>query len=437
MEKGEIEDIIIKNAYIIDPSQGIDEIGDIFIRNGKINKIKLFNKNKEPLILHNAKIIDASGLYLFPGLVDMHVHLREPGYEYKETIKSGTKAAVKGGVTSICCMPNTKPVNDNKTVTQFIIQKAKAEGVCPVFPIGAVTKGQKGEELSEMGIMYEAGCIAFSDDGHPIMNALLMRRALEYSKTFDVPIISHPEDLNLSASGVVNEGEISIKLGLRGIPKESEIIMIKRDIELASLTGGKLHIAHVSTEGGVKAIKEAKKAGINITAETCPHYFTLTEKAVEGYNTNAKVNPPLRTEKDLQAIKEGLEDGTIDVIASDHAPHHKDEKLCEFERAASGISGIETLFLLSLQLYHEKLLSLSELIKKLTINPSSILKLNKGTLKPGSDADLILVDINEECTIDTTTFISKGKNSPFDGWKVRGKIIETFVSGKPLKEKVI
>ncbi len=297
------------------------------------------------------EIIDAAGMLVLPGLVDMHVHLREPGFEYKETIKTGTEAAVRGGITSVCCMPNTNPVNDNPGITEFIIKKAAQEGSCSVFPIGAITKGQRGEELAELGMMFDAGCVAFSDDGKPVMDSLVMRRALEYSRIRKALIISHAEDMSLSAGGVMNEGLLSVTLGLRGIPSQAEEVMIARDIALAELTGGRLHIAHVSTKGAVELVRLAKKRGIaDITAETCPHYFSITEDAVEGYNTNAKVNPPLRRKEDLEAIKAGLNDNTIDVIATDHAPHHRDEKLGEFDLAPSGISGFETSIGLSMKL---------------------------------------------------------------------------------------
>ncbi|MEK7712971.1 MAG: dihydroorotase, partial [Nitrospirota bacterium] len=308
--------ILIKNGHIIGPSQGIDGIGDIVIENGKIVEVRIAQKRgsaeaqkktppQPPLdkggikrgVDSEFKTIDAAGLYVFPGLIDMHTHLREPGFEYKETIKTGTAAAVKGGFTTVCSMPNTNPVNDNSSVTDFIIRKAIQEGACTVYPIGAITKGQKGEELAEMGIMYSEGCVAFSDDGKPVMSSLIMRRALEYSRAFNVPIISHCEDIGLSEGGVMNEGLLSLILGLKGIPSEAEEIMIGRDIALANLTKGRLHIAHVSTEGSVRIIRDAKERGINVTAETCPHYFSITEKTVEGYNTNAKVNPPLRTDK--------------------------------------------------------------------------------------------------------------------------------------------
>ncbi len=416
---GKSLNLIIRNGHIIDPSQGIDGRGDLLVEDGKIKEVF---QDSEFRIQDTAKyvIIDASGLYVLPGLVDMHVHLREPGFEYKETIRTGTMAAVRGGFTSVCCMPNTKPVNDNETVTEFILRKAYAEGASYVYTIGAITKGQKGEELAEMGMMREAGCVAFSDDGFPVMNSLLMRRALEYSKVFGVTIISHAEDLNLSSGGVMNEGSLSLALGLRGVPAEAEVIAIKRDIELAALTGGRLHIAHVSTAGGVRAIREARKDGIEVTAETCPHYFTLTEEAVRDYNTNAKMNPPLRTSRDVEAVKEGLSDGTIDVIATDHAPHHMDEKLCEFDQAAAGISGLETALPLCLRLVEDGVLSISELVRKMALNPARILGLEKGSLKKDAAADIVLVDSFKEFTVKSGEFVSMGRNTPFEGWQLRG-----------------
>src|SRR4030042_5719773 len=397
--------ILIKNGHIIDPSQGIDNIGDILIEDGKIQEIKMQKTPLHPPLTKGGrrggndselKIIDAKDLMVMPGLVDMHVHLREPGFEYKETIKTGTMAAVKGGFTTVCCMPNTYPVNDNASVTEFIIRKAAQEGCCIVLPIGAITKEQKGEELAAIGTMKNEGCIAFSDDGHPVLNSLIMRRALEYSKTFDVPIISHCEDLTLSEKGVINEGLISLTLGLNGIPSEAEQIMVFRDISLAELTGGNLHIAHLSTEGSVEIIRDAKKRGINVKAKTCPHYFSITEEAVRGYDTNAKVNPPLRTKRDIEAIKNGLKDGTIDVIATDHAPHHRDEKLKEFDMAPFGISGLETALGLSLRLVKEGILTLSQLVEKLTLNPARILQTDKGSLKVGNDAHIVIVGGNKE-----------------------------------------
>lgn len=432
--------ILIRNGHIVDPSQGIDEIGDVLIEDGKIVQIvrqrniaaaKELSQNR-PI---NYRIIDASGLYVLPGLVDMHTHLREPGFEHKETIKTGTLAALRGGFTSLCPMPNTNPVNDNPTVTHYILRRSYEERNCQIFPVGAITKGQNGEELAEMGLMYEAGCVAFSDDGRSVMNALIMRRALEYSKVFGVPILSHCEDITLSEGGVMNEGRISTLLGLRGIPSQSEEIMVFRDIALTELTKGKLHVCHVSTEGTVRLIREAKRRGINVTAETCPHYFTLTEESVIGYKTSAKVNPPLRTKRDVDAIIEGLKDGTIDVIATDHAPHHKDEKMLEFDRAPSGISGLETALSLSLKLVHDGILTISELVEKMSYIPSRILGINAGSLKVGSQADITIVDMNREFKVEAEKFLSKGKNTPFEGWILKGMPVITICRGKVFEYK--
>lgn len=430
--------IHIQNGRIIDPSQGLNTIGDILIEDGKIKEVRETIPPHPPLDKRgrrggnspDTRIIDARDMIVIPGLVDMHVHLREPGFEHKETIKTGTMAAVKGGFTTVCCMPNTFPVNDNASVTEFIKRKASQEGYCTVLPIGAITKGQKGEELAEIGTMRKEGCVAFSDDGQPVMNSLIMRRALEYSKAFNVPVISHSEDLSLSEGGVMNEGLLSVTLGLRGSPAEAEQIMIFRDIVLAELTGGKLHIAHVSTKGSVDVIRNAKKRGVHVTAETCPHYFSITEDAVKGYDTNAKVNPPLRTAQDVEAIKDGLRDGTIDVIATDHAPHHRDEKLREFDTAPSGISGLETAFSLSMRLVGSHILTFSQLIEKMALNPARILQIDKGTLGVGSDADVVIIDEKKEYTVESQKFISKGKNTPFNGWGLRGMPVITIYKGK-------
>jgi dihydroorotase len=434
--------IFITNARIVDPSQGIDSEGCVLIQDGSIvdtytdgRALPDIGRDADPAI-PGVRIIDAGGLYLFPGLVDMHCHLREPGFEYKETIKSGTRAAVAGGFTSVCCMPNTKPVNDNETVTEFIIRKALSEGVCDVFPIGSITKRQEGAELAEMGMMKDAGCVAFSDDGRPVESALMMRHALEYAAGFDVPLVSHAEDLSLSLRGVMNEGRLSTMLGLGGIPSEAEVIIIKRDIELAALTGGRLHIAHVSTAGGVAAVREAKRMGINVTAETCPHYFSVTEAAVNGYNTYAKVNPPLRGQRDVEAVKAGLADDTIDAIATDHAPHHKDDKLCEFDKAAFGISGFETALPLALRLVDEGVLTLSRLVEKMTLVPSRIFGMKKGTLKKGADADIVLVDLRKTFTVDGEKFVSKGKNTPFNGMALSGLPVMTIRRGRVEYENI-
>ncbi len=429
--------IAIRNGHIIDPSQGIDGIGDVLIEGGKIKEIRAegqkvkgsrVQKDKGPVA--GLRTIDATGLLVFPGLVDMHTHLREPGFEGKETIRSGTLAAVRGGFTSVCCMPNTDPVNDNETVTEFILRKNHAEGACFVYPIGAITKGQRGEELAEMGMMREAGCVAFSDDGRPVMSSLVMRRALEYSKVFDVPVISHCEDLALSEGGVMNEGTAALLHGLGGIPSAAEEVMVARDVILAELTGGRLHIAHVSTEGSVRIIRQAKERRVRVTAETCPHYFSITEDAVGNYNTDAKVNPPLRSRRDVEALEKGLRDGTIDAVATDHAPHLRDEKLREFDKAPSGISGLETALSLSLRLVRDGVLTMPELVEKMSVNPARIMKLKKGTLRAGSEADVVIVDPSEEWTVDREKFVSKGKNTPFEGWVLKGRPVITICKGK-------
>ena len=416
---------LIKNGRLIDPSLNIDGYKEILIEGSKIKS--LHPKNKGP---KSDRVIDASGCIVIPGLVDMHTHLREPGFEYKETIKTGTLSALKGGFTSVCCMPNTNPINDSITVTEYIIEKALKEGACTVYPIGAITKGQNGEALTELEALIKAGCIAFSDDGKPVTNSLIMRRALEYSKIFDVPVISHCEDLKLSEGGVMNEGFVSTILGLKGIPKAAEEVMVARDLALCELTGGRLHIAHVSTGGSVKLIKEAKARGVNVTSETCPHYFCLTDESLKSYNTNLKVNPPLRTEKDVKAIKQGLKDGTIDVIATDHAPHHFDNKNKEFDTAAFGISGLETAFALGIQLVEQGVLSLKQLITKMSLTPSKIMRIKNGTLAVNANADIAIINLNKKFVVDSSKFLSKGKNTPFDGFHLKGTVEKTISMGK-------
>jgi dihydroorotase len=422
--------ILVRNGHVVDPAQGIDGKCDVLVENRRIAAVRKRSASPKLTVSGKDRTIDAKGLFVLPGLVDMHVHLREPGYEHKETIATGTKAAVRGGFTSVCAMPNTSPVNDNAGITEYILQKAHKEGLCSVFPVGAVTKGQRGEELSEMGLMKEAGCVAFSDDGHPVANSLVMRRALEYSRSFGALVISHSEDPLLSEGGVMNEGTLSHSMGLRGIPKAAEEIAVYRDIALAELTGGRLHIAHVSTEGSVRIIREAKKRGVRVTAETCPHYFSATEEAVRDFNTNAKVNPPLRTKRDVEAVKRGIADGTIDVIATDHAPHHQNEKRREFDMAPPGISGLETALALSLNLVREGVLSLSELVEKMATAPARILGLAKGTLEEGADADILLLDTDAEFTVETERFFSKGRNTPFEGFELKGVAAVTISGGK-------
>jgi dihydroorotase len=417
--------ILIANGKVIDPSQDMDTHKDVLIEKGKIKGI--FPKGKGP---KTSKTIDAAHCVVIPGFVDMHTHLREPGFEYKETIRTGTAAAARGGFTSVCSMPNTNPINDTISVTEFILEKASTEGSCSVFPIAAITREQKGEALTELEALIKAGCIAFSDDGKPVTNSLIMRRALEYSKIFNVPIISHSEDLKLSEKGVMNEGLVSTMLGLRGIPNAAEDVMVARDIALCELTGGRLHIAHVSTKGSVNLIRSAKKRGVNVTAETCPHYFNLTDEALKTYNTNLKVNPPIRSERDVEAIKEGLKDGTIDVIATDHAPHHIDDKHKEFDAASFGISGLETAFALALKLVEDGILDLKQIIDKMSLTPSTILKINKGTLELNTDADIAIINPGQRFVVDSSRFLSKGKNTPFDGWHLKGSVEKTICMGK-------
>ena len=417
--------ILIKGGRVIDPANRIDAQKDIYIEEGVIKKVSSNIKVNKP----NVKVIDARGKVVTPGLIDMHTHLREPGREDEETIASGTRAACKGGFTSICCMPNTQPVTDNQAQVELILSKSQKEGWVNVYPIGAITKGLQGEEMSPIGELKKAGVAGITDDGKTVENSLIMRRALEYSKMFKLPVISHCEDKNLSAEGLINEGYVSTILGMRGIPRQAEEVIVSRDIQLAEMTGGHLHIAHVSTEGSVGMIRRAKRMDIKITAETAPHYFTLTDEAVKTYNTNTKMNPPLRTKRDVQAIKQGLQDGTIDCIASDHAPHLEDEKNQEYELAPFGIIGLETMLpLVITELVDKKVLTLREAIKKLTVNPAHILGLNKGTLSPGADADITIIDTKTKRKIET--FESQSNNSPFIGYTLRGFAVYTIVGGR-------
>jgi dihydroorotase len=416
--------LLIKGGRVIDPSQNIDENLDVLVANGVIKEI-----GKGLTAPAGAKVIDASGNYVVPGLIDMHVHLRDPGLEYKEDIISGTKAAAAGGFTSVCCMPNTKPTIDNKAVASYIINKAKAEGFCNVFPIGSITYGLSGERMSEMGELKETGCVAVSDDGRPVVNSELMMRSLQYANGIGIMLISHAEELDLVGSGVMNEGFTSTELGLKGIPRVAEDIATAREVMLAEYTNSPVHIAHVSTRGAVAVIRDAKVRGIKVTCETAPHYFTLTDDAVRGYNTNAKMNPPLREADDMAAIKAGLKDGTIDAIATDHAPHHLDEKDVEFNEALNGIIGLETSLPLSLKLVEEGVLTINQLIQKMSCNPSNILTLNRGTLKLGSVADITLIDPAAEWTVEKEKLASKSKNSPFLGWKLKGAASATILAG--------
>ncbi|MCG2829543.1 MAG: dihydroorotase [Desulfobacteraceae bacterium] len=435
--------MLIKNGRVIDPGN-LDGIVDILIKDGKIAEIKEQRtevrgqgsevggqRSEVGGQRSEVRVIDASGKIVTPGLIDMHVHLREPGHEYKETIESGCLSAAYGGFTAICPMPNTTPVNDNGQVTEYILKKAGIADMVRVYPVGAISKGLNGKSLCEYAELKEAGAIALSDDGNPVSDSQLMRRAMEYAKGFDLPIISHCEDLNLAANGVVNEGAVATRMGLAGIPNAAESIMVMRDIAICELTGSRLHIAHVSTKESVQAIRNAKKRGVKVTAETAPHYFTLTEEAIKGYNTNAKMNPPLRSSQDREAVLEGLADGTIEVIATDHAPHSYIEKEVEFDQAANGIIGLETSVSLSLKLVQNSVISLTDLVEKMSTNPAKILGLNIG-ISVGAPADITIIDPDFSYKIDSDSFQSLSRNTPFNGWDMKGKAILTMVGGKIL-----
>ncbi|OEU60612.1 MAG: dihydroorotase [Desulfobacterales bacterium C00003104] len=418
--------LIIRGGRVIDPASNTDAIKNVVIENGRIVRLQSGAETRNP----DSEIIDASGMWVVPGLIDMHTHLREPGHEYKETIATGCAAAAAGGFTSICCMPNTTPVNDNQSVTDYILKKAREASHARVYPVGAISKGLQGKSLAEFGELKEAGVVAVSDDGNPVMNSQLMRRALEYTRAFDLFVISHCEDLDLAGSGVMNEGTVATRLGLRGIPNAVESVMVSRDLMLAELTGAKLHIAHVSAADSVRCIRDAKKRGVLVTAETAPHYFSLTEAALLDYNTNAKMNPPLRTKKDVEAICEGLRDGSIDAIATDHAPHSILEKDIEFDAAANGIIGMETSLPLSLKLVRNGILDPMTLIAKMSTNPARIIGLPAGQLKPGASADVTVIDPEVSFTVDANSFKSKARNCPFDGWNLQGKAALTIVEGR-------
>jgi dihydroorotase len=421
--------ILIQGGHVIDPGR-LNEAADVLIEDGTITAVGPHLGSRAKAVGSGVEVIDARGRLVVPGFIDLHVHLREPGYEYKETIESGTAAAAAGGFTSVCCMPNTHPVNDNQAITEFILDQARTAGHARVFPIGAITKGSEGKELSEIGDLHQAGCVAISDDGRPVMNSLVMRRAMEYAVAFDLPVIDHCEDLQLSEGGCMNEGAVSTELGLQGIPAASEDVMVARNLSLAELTGVRLHLAHLSTAAAVRMVRDAKARGLKVTAEACPHHFTLSEEAVRGYNTMAKMNPPLRTWLDVQAIKDGLRDGTIDVIATDHAPHALQEKQQEFAAAPNGVVGLETALPLTLGLVEEGVVSLEDAIAKLTTAPANAFGLKGGTLLPGRDADIVVIDPGLTWEIDPARFRSKSRNTPFAGWKVKGRVTMTLVGGR-------
>ena len=417
--------LLIKNGLVVDPKNNINSVMDILVNDGVIEKI-------EPSINDTVdEIYDANGKVVAPGLVDLHVHFRDPGLEYKEDIYSGSRAAAKGGVTSVVCMPNTKPPIDSAALVQYVTNKGKDAGLINVLTSGCISKGQKGAELAEIGELKEAGAVAVTDDGRPVESSSLMRKALEYAKMFDIPVMSHSEDLDLVDNGSMNEGAVATAMGIRGIPKAAESVAISRDILIAEEVDGRLHLCHVSTKNSIEAIRAAKKRGAKITAETAPHYFSLTDKACEGFNTNAKMNPPLRSQEDVDAVIEGLQDGTLDAIATDHAPHHIDEKNLEFDLAYNGIVGLETSLALGITyLVKTGKLTMSQLIEKMSSNPSEIIKIDRGNLGVGKAADIVIFDPESKYTVKTADFVSKSKNSPYDGFELYGKINMTICNGK-------
>jgi len=418
--------MLIKGGRIIDPASGRDEIGHLVLKDGKVEGIL----HGDPPAGFEGRIVDAGGKWVVPGLVDMHVHLRDPGHEWKEDIRTGTAAAAAGGFTSVACMANTQPVNDNPEVTKYILEKARREGAADVFPVAAVSRGLEGKEMTDFAEIAEAGAVAFSDDGKHIANPLLMRRAMEYARPFGFPILVHSEDKELTAGGAANEGWTAVRMGIPGAPGAAEEVAIARDILIARHTGGRLHLQHISTKMGVELLRMAKKAGLSVTGETAPHYFTLTDAALEGYDTNAKMNPPLRGEEDRMAILQGLQDGTIDAIASDHAPHDAFVKDCEFIAAANGIIGLQTSLPLALALTEGGKIAPMRIVELLSAAPARILSLRgKGTLARGADADVAVVDPAAEWEFRERDVRSKSRNSPFLGWKLRGRAVLTVCRG--------
>ena len=424
--------LLIRGGHVIDPSQGIDQVADLFIAEGKIVQIG------DTVIPRRAQHLDATGLVVCPGFMDLHCHLREPGFEDKETIATGTKAAAIGGFTAVCCMANTEPPLDTPAAVDWVKQKAGKDGLIAVLPIGCITKGRKGEELTDMAGLTEAGVVAFSDDGTSVASSQLMRHALEHGRDLGLPIIDHCEDKALSGNGIMNEGQISARLRLKGIPAAAEEIIVARDLILTKLTGARLHIAHVSTRDSVQFIRRAKEEGISVTAEVTPHHLTLTEERIAGespnksFDTNAKVNPPLRTKEDVEALIKGLKDGVIDAIATDHAPHTLADKNCGLQQAAFGISGLETAFGCLITLVHQRGISLTQLISKLTCEPARVIGRNGelGTLKAGAPANITIFDPDREWIVNSSNFASKGKNTPYDGYKFKGKVMATIANGR-------
>lgn len=416
--------ILIKNGHVVDPKNKLDESMDLLIENDRIKKVakKISEKSDRE--------IDAKGKIVCPGLIDIHVHLRQPGFEYKETIETGLRAAVKGGFTGVCPMPNTNPVADSRSDMEFSIGEARRVGLARIWPVGAVTLRQEGKELTEFGELKKGGAMALSDDGHPISDSNILRRALLYAKKFDLVIMVHCQDEGLFCGGCMNEGFVSTTLGLPGIPVEAESTEVARDIQLADLTGGRLHFCHISSQKSLELIRQAKAQGSRVTAETCPHYFHLTDDSVLHYNTHAKMNPPLRTKEDVAAIKKALKDGTLDAISTDHAPHSESEKDVEFDKAPFGIIGLETSLALSLKLVDEKVLTLTDLVKKMSVVPARILGIDRGHLSEGAIADITIFDPGKEWVVEKEKLESKSKNSPFLGWKLKGRATEVLVDGR-------
>ena len=417
--------LFIKNGRVIDPAKKIDAVMNVIVENGKIAALSSVKKMPD-----GSEIIDAKGAIVAPGFVDLHCHLRDPGEEYKEDIESGSNAAAAGGFTTICCMPNTKPVNDSAAVTEYILKRAQEVSCVTILPVGSISRDLKGEGLADIGDLAKAGVVALSDDGRPVMNAMLMRHAMEYASSFGLFVISHAEDLNLRGRGVMHEGTVSTELGLRGIPSAAEESMIARDILLCGLTGTHLHIAHVSTAGGVEMVRQAKKLKLPVTCEVTPHHLTLTEHAIHGYDPNTKVNPPLRSETDRKELITGLADGTIDAVATDHAPHDITEKERGFEESSFGMIGFETALPLCLKLVHDKKITMKRMTEAMTSRPAQILSLKKkGSFATGNEADIVIFNPNEPVTIRASALKSKSRNTPFDGWHLRGKVLYTIVGG--------
>jgi len=424
--------LLIKGGRIIDPSQQIDKISDLLIEDGRVKAIVDSPPGGAGILpASDADVFDARGLIVAPGFIDLHVHLREPGEEYKETIASGAAAAVAGGFSSICAMPNTRPVNDSASVTRFIIDKAREAGLARVYPVGAITRESKGEELAEMAEMKDAGAVAVSDDGRPVMDSQVMRHAMEYARDHGLIVIDHCQDLHLAAGGVINEGRYSTLLGLKGMSGAAEESHVARDIMLAALTGARVHIAHISTAGSVEMVRCAKRQGLGVTCEVTPHHLALTDAAVVGFDTNTKMSPPLRSEEDRAALIEAARDGTIDAIATDHAPHHSDEKMFEYDRAPFGVVGLETALGVALTvLHHSGAVPLARIVEMLSIGPALAFSLRGGTLAEGSPADITVFDPEREWTVEAQRFKSKSRNTPFAGWRLRGSVAATFAGGR-------